>query len=295
MAKTITIPHCRNPFRVIIGAVEYAYPAGSTVEVPDAVAAVIEHHVNLQPKEDPNAGKVTGGVNKLPQILDRTVTELTEEDLQGITKIGAYVFYSCASLTNAYLPDLTHIGEYAFSNCQALASVNFPNATNVDSYAFNSCLSLVNANIPNVTTTGTHALANCRVLENANLPNITQVNNYLLYGCYKLSCVDFSKATDIGANAFRDCYSLKAVILRSGSICTLGGTTVFQNCYHILGTRNTTYNPNGDKDGYIYVPSALVDSYKAATNWSTYASQFRALEDYTVDGTITGALDESKI
>lgn len=41
--------------------------------------------------------------------------------------------------------------------------------------------------------------------------------------------------------------------------------------------------------------AALVDSYKAATNWSTYADQIRALEDYTVDGTTTGALDETKI
>jgi hypothetical protein len=47
--------------------------------------------------------------------------------------------------------------------------------------------------------------------------------------------------------------------------------------------------------GYVYVPRSLVDSYKSATNWSTYANQFRALEDYTVDGTITGELDESKI
>ena len=41
--------------------------------------------------------------------------------------------------------------------------------------------------------------------------------------------------------------------------------------------------------------AALVDSYKAATNWSTYADQIRALEDYTVDGTTTGALDETKV
>ena len=32
--------------------------------------------------------------------------------------------------------------------------------------------------------------------------------------------------------------------------------------------------------GYIYVPKALVDSYKSATNWTTYASQIRAIEDY---------------
>ena len=53
--------------------------------------------------------------------------------------------------------------------------------------------------------------------------------------------------------------------------------------------------PIASGTGYIYVPSTLVETYKTATNWSTFANQFRALEDYTVDGTTTGELDESKI
>lgn len=40
------------------------------------------------------------------------------------------------------------------------------------------------------------------------------------------------------------------------------------------------YTPMKSGTGYIYVPAALVDSYKAATNWSTYADQIRAIEDY---------------
>jgi tRNA A37 threonylcarbamoyladenosine synthetase subunit TsaC/SUA5/YrdC len=51
----------------------------------------------------------------------------------------------------------------------------------------------------------------------------------------------------------------------------------------------------GKGTGYVYVPSALIETYKTATNWSTFANQFRALEDYTVDGTVSGELDESKI
>jgi hypothetical protein len=47
--------------------------------------------------------------------------------------------------------------------------------------------------------------------------------------------------------------------------------------------------------GYIYVPAARVNNYKSATYWKDYAAQIRALEDYTVDGTITGALDPNKI
>jgi hypothetical protein len=38
--------------------------------------------------------------------------------------------------------------------------------------------------------------------------------------------------------------------------------------------------PIASGTGYIYVPAALVDSYKGATNWSTYAAQIRAIEDY---------------
>jgi hypothetical protein len=78
-------------------------------------------------------------------------------------------------------------------------------------------------------------------------------------------------------------------------VAKLSGTNAFTDCYHFHGTTDLTYNPNGLKDGYIYVPSPLVEGYKAATNWSAFASQFRVLEDYTVDGTTMGALDPNKI
>ena len=43
---------------------------------------------------------------------------------------------------------------------------------------------------------------------------------------------------------------------------------------------------------YIYVPRALVDSYKATVAWSSNKDKFRALEDWTIDGTITGELTD---
>ena len=44
------------------------------------------------------------------------------------------------------------------------------------------------------------------------------------------------------------------------------------------------------------MPRALIEEYKADANWSSFELiQFRALEDYTVDGTIMGELDETKI
>lgn len=78
-------------------------------------------------------------------------------------------------------------------------------------------------------------------------------------------------------------------------MATLANTNAFTGCYHLLGTKNTTYNPNALKDCYIYVQSELVSSYQTASNWSTHSTQFRALEDYTVDGTIDGELDPIKV
>ena len=80
------------------------------------------------------------------------------------------------------------------------------------------------------------------------------------------------------------CTALTAVILRNEDfVVTLLGSDAF------------SYSAIASGTGYIYVPSALLATYKAATNWSTYAAQFRGLEDYTVDGTTTGELDETKI
>ena len=78
------------------------------------------------------------------------------------------------------------------------------------------------------------------------------------------------------------CSKLEAIVISASAVPTLPS-----------GTLNGTAISKGA--GYIYVPRNLVDSYKAETNWSAYAEQIRALEDYTVDGTITGDLDETKI
>ena len=102
------------------------------------------------------------------------------------------------------------------------------------------------------------------------------------YGCNFIGSIDMPKLTWIEDRAFYNAASLKNVILRNEKMVKVG-----QNAFTL------TRIDNGD--GYIYVPRALVDSYKTAYNWSIYASRFRALEDYTVDGTITGELDRSKI
>lgn len=169
------------------------------------------------------------------------------------------------------------------------------NAENIKTYSFTQCKKLTTAIFPVATAVFEYAFYDCTALTTAICPAATTVFRSGFSSCYKLQFIDLSACTSILSYAFNFCYSLTALILRSETMCKLSNTNAFNNCYHILGTVDSTYNPDGLKDGYIYVPSALVAEYQAATNWSTYASQFRALEDYTVDGTITGELDPEKI
>ena len=112
---------------------------------------------------------------------------------------------------------------------------------------------------------------------------ITYVSNIGFRENKVLKYVNLPHCQTIDADAFNYCSSFKTLILSSETMCTLSNTMAFNGTSIKSGT------------GYIYVPRALLDTYKVATNWSTFANQFRALEDYTVDGTVTGELDESKI
>ena len=153
------------------------------------------------------------------------------------------------------------VGSYAFGNCKELVDVDLPAATNIEAYAFSGCSALERLVLPLVTSIGYSAIEKCSSLKVADFPMVTYIREY----------------------AFYNCSSLVAVILRSTTSANIASSSAFGG------------SGIAKKTGYIYVPAALVDTYKAATNWSTYADQFRALEDYTGDGTITGELDESKI
>lgn len=96
----------------------------------------------------------------------------------------------------------------------------------------------------------------------------TKVATYKFYSCASLTHIDLPVATEIGTYAFGAMSAtynvLETLILRSPTLVNLANTNAFYTKTNV----------------YIYVPSALIDTYKAATNWSTYAERFRAIEDY---------------
>lgn len=129
---------------------------------------------------------------------------------------------------------------------------------------------------------GGYSITDCIYLTSVKFPKAVMVLESAFQRSTALRYAEFASVEEIRQNSFRTT-GVESLVLRSENLVTLSNSTALYD------------TPIQIKEGYIYVPSALVDTYKAATNWSTFAAQFRALEDYTVDGTTTGELDPEKI
>lgn len=210
-------------------------------------------------------------------------TSITSVVFSKTTNIGSNTFMGCKKLTSVDFPSVKNIGTYAFQNCTALTSVNIPLLENMDTYVFQSCSSLKSVGFPLATHIGNYSFQRCTKLTSVNIPLVTSVASGLFNNCSALTSIDLPSVTNINSTAFSGCSILASVILRSDTVCQLVYTNAFTNTPIAKGT------------GHIYVPSILIDTYKTTGAWSNYADQFRALEDYTVDGTTTGELDESKV
>lgn len=120
------------------------------------------------------------------------------------------------------------------------------------------------------------------------------IREYAFNGHSELESVIFPNATVIGDRAFMSGKSLKKIIIGTNHsiipIFRYKNSQLFSGCYHITGKTDETYNPDGIKDGYIYVPAALVADYRMAKYWSTYVTQIMpyvaTLDELTnIDGT----------
>ena len=236
-------------------------------------------------------------------------SNLNAVSMQNVTSIDSYGFYHCYNLNTINMPNVTTIGKQAFYGCTALSTpfeTMFPNVisvgenafqrsslttlesstlTTIEEEAFHDCDNLTTVDLPNATSIGTYAFYACNKLTTVILPNVTNIEEHIFQSCDALNTVDITNATTIKGYAFYGSGITSLILRKTDTIVTLSGVITYT-------FRNT---PIASGTGYIYVPSALIDTYKADSKWTTYTDQFRALEDYTVDGTTTGALDETKI
>ena len=184
-------------------------------------------------------------VNNLPDYLEMAASnQLIEYTNDTITSIRAYGFRDATALIYVSMPNLTSSGAYSFQNT-GLQEVYMPKLQNVANNMFY----------------GTK-------LTNTNFPKAQTIYGGSFQNCAELMFIDLPLAKSLNTNAFNGCAKLEAVILRNTTTCTLANVNAFTNSSVASGT------------GFVYVPKALLSIYQSATNWSTYAAQIRAIEDY---------------
>lgn len=160
-------------------------------------------------------------------------------------------------------------------------------------YTFIGNFNLESVDLPNVTgCVNDRCFAYCSSLKNVNLPKVERLYDYAFNGCNLLTVLDFPNVTSVSVLAFVECPLLKAVVLRSSRGAHFRLSDVEGSTEHAFWR-----TPIHDGTGYFYVPREMIQPWQTACADAelTIGNQFRALEDYTVDGTVTGELDLSKI
>ena len=250
-------------------------------------------------------------LSEIADNMFKGLTTLSSVTLpKSIRTIGKQAFQSCSALSSVTMQDgVTKINSYAFKSC-AITEITLPNTlTSIDNQAFASC-KFTTITIPNsVTTLGPNVFQMCNNLTSVTISdNLKTVDSGLFYMCRKLAEINGALAssdkrclvhkgkiiafapaglteytipegiTAIGVQAFAQS-SLKKVTISESVTSIETSAFNFATSLSEVYCKSTTpptlgigafdTNATGRK---IYVPSESVDAYKAAANWSAYAS-----------------------
>ena len=192
-----------------------------------------------------------------------------------VTDIPAYAFYDDAGITSISGPEVLTINEYGIYKCTGLTSVYFPKVTRIGESTNNSRISYV--------------FSSCTNLRTINLPELLNANcgyNLALLGkAGAFVTIVVPKITFLGAHTFRGC--LAEAIDIGPDLTTLSQYNFYSGTYNNIILRRTAGVVDAPASHCItsigsstkvWVPNALIDSYKAATNWSAKGDIFYAIE-----------------
>lgn len=192
--------------------------------------------------------------NKLVEILNNTIEELTALDFGDITIIPQHMLYETTSLKRVELPDsIEEIQDYAFSNCSSLSEINFPSSLKKIRYGSFNFTNLINVVLPDDLIELERAFDSCLDLETINIPDkiikfggfqyceklkskivvpetVTSFpTSYAFLNCSSLTDVEIkANITTLGYGSFSGCSSLKDVLLPNS--LNIIDELAFQSC-----------------------------------------------------------------
>lgn len=215
--------------------------------------------------------------------------EVTENGVHDITEYAAinvnvassgggtdtrFVDLTEGTLTSIDDDSITQVRNWAFGYVDGLKTVRLLGVTKMANSVFRDSPNLESVDLSNVTgTLGAYTFMGCSKLKTINVLNATNSSTSLCNGCAELERVEFGNMGTVGTTAFSGCTKLTTLIIRGGR----SNGTMPPN---LSSTNAFTNTPIANGTGYIYVKQSLLDAYKSATNWSSFANQIRAIEDY---------------
>lgn len=233
--------------------------------------------------DDCESGKLSVGVSSYTYTLEcGASTTLTSGDVVSLTAktaiewavvgncvetIDVNAFSGCSAMEFCRIPNsVKTIEDSAFRACSAMTECSLPSGIQtIGNSAFTNSISLAFINLPNgITSLGSGAFWNCLNFRYINIPNsLTTIPSYCFYNCDGLTDIELHNGiTTIGDYAFYNCDGMYSMTLHSTTPPTIGANTL----------------TNTSSSLKIYVPAASVNTYKTATNWSTYANNIYAIE-----------------
>jgi hypothetical protein len=216
-----------------------------------------------------------------------------------VTSIGSSAFERCTGLTSVIIGNsVTSTGYYAFAYCSGLTSVTIPNSvTSIRDGAFAYCDGLTsiivesenitydsrnNCNAIIETSTNT-LIQGCKT---TTIPNsVTSIGKSAFLGCSDLTSIEIpNSVTNIESGAFTNCTSMTSITIPN-SVTNIR-FCAFYYCTSLISiTCEATTPPTIEDEVFndtnncpIYVPTGTVNTYKAATKWSRYASRIQAIQ-----------------
>lgn len=247
-----------------------AYNADETKEYPNVSYLETEDEVKWQATEPIDQEYVVAKYDvttttAATSILSYTNGLSTSMEVDGVEVPIAYSY--TFNTTGSHTIKYEIVGNLSsnFKRIKSLTSVTIPDSiTSVTNSFFEECSGLTKVHIPSgATTIGDTAFVCCSDLTTITIPDsVTDIGNSAFYYCSGLTSVVIpSGVTNINGSAFMNCKGLTSITVNVITPPTMG-TQVFND------TNNCP----------IYVPSASVNTYKAASGWSAYASRIQAIQ-----------------